>query len=69
MMLTYLVYVSNTANRGNQMDEPNYKELYLRERLNSLTIEYNMINMRASVILEELPKIKEQLEEYDENTK
>jgi hypothetical protein len=51
------------------MDEPNYKEMYLRERFNALQIEMNMINMRATTILEELPKIEKQLKEYADKDK
>jgi hypothetical protein len=41
-----------------------YKEMYLQERFNSLQIELNMINMRASAILSELPTIEEELKAY-----
>jgi hypothetical protein len=49
--------------------EKDYKGLYLKERLTSLQIELNMINMRAAVILEELPKIETELKEHDSKEK
>jgi hypothetical protein len=44
--------------------EKDYKEMYLKERFNSLQIELNMINMRATAILAELPKVEEELKAY-----
>jgi glutamate formiminotransferase len=44
--------------------EKDYKEMYLKERFNSLQIELNMLNMRASAILNELPTIEEELKAY-----
>lgn len=46
-----------------------YKEMYLKERFNSLQIELNMINMRAAAIIAELPVVEEQLKEYADKSK
>jgi hypothetical protein len=56
-------------NIGDLMEEKDYKKMYLQERFNALQIEMNMINMRATTILEELPKIEKQLKEYADKDK
>jgi hypothetical protein len=51
------------------MDKPDYKEMYLREHFNALQIEMNMINMRATVILKELPEVEKELKAYADKSK
>ena len=46
-----------------------YKSSYLKEKIRSLQLEMNLMNIRANEITAEIPKITEELAEHDNKDK
>ena len=46
-----------------------YKGSYLKEKIRSLQLEMNLLNMRAGEITAEIPKITKELAEHDNKDK
>ena len=46
-----------------------YKSSYLKEKIRSLQLEMNLMNIRANEITAEIPKITEELTEHDSKGK
>ena len=46
-----------------------YKSSYLQEKIRSLRLEMNLMNVRANEINQELPEIEKELTEHDSKDK